>query len=62
MTNGKTSAKVKRAINLVISHQADDEWRKNSPLVQKFATRLFINRKRKKAENLTRVKSPAFAF
>jgi hypothetical protein len=45
MVNGKTSAKVKVAINLGIYFQAEDEWRKNSPVVQKFATRVFFKRK-----------------
>lgn len=37
MANGKTSAKVKGAINLGTKQQSKDKWRKNSPVAQKFA-------------------------
>lgn len=62
MANGKTSAKVKAAINLGIWYQAKDEWRKNSPVAKKFATWGVLQSKMKNAGDLIQVKSPAFAF
>jgi len=45
MANGKANAKVESALNRGITHRAENEWRKNSPVVQKFATKVFFNQK-----------------
>lgn len=50
MANGKTSAKIESALNRGIAHQAENEWRKNSPVVQKFATKVFVIEDEKKPE------------
>ena len=45
MANGKMNAKIETALNRGITHQAENEWRKNSPVVKKFATPVFFNQK-----------------